>query len=138
MLTRQQADSLFDLVLKYSTADETEAMISSTSYALTRFANNSIHQNMAEEGVSLSVRAAIDRRTARASTNKLDEDSIRQVCEAALALARLQPPDSDMLPRPPPQTYRAMDRFSTETAGLTSQTRAETIGKVLERAEKDH
>ena len=52
MLTRQQADSLFDLVLKYSTADETEAMITSTSYALTRFANNSIHQNMAEEGVS--------------------------------------------------------------------------------------
>ncbi len=83
MLTRPQADRLFDTVLKYSTADETEAMISSTAYALTRFANNNIHQNMAEEGASLSVRAVADRRTARASTNKLDEDSIRQVCEAA-------------------------------------------------------
>ncbi len=138
MLTRSQADSLFDTVLKYSTADETEAMISSTSYALTRFANNTIHQNMAEEGVSLSVRAVVDRRTARATTNKLDEDSIRQVCEAALALARLQPLDPEMLHMPPPQTYRAVDRFSPETAGLTPQTRAETVRKVIERAEKDH
>lgn len=138
MLTRPQADSLFDTVLKYSTADETEAMISSTSYALTRFANNNIHQNMAEEGVTLSVRAVIDRRTARASTNKLDEDSIRQVCEAALALARLQPPDPEMLPVLPPQTYRALDRFATETAELGPWTRAETVRKVIERAEKDH
>jgi len=138
MLSCQQAESLFDLVLKYSTADETEAMITSTSYALTRFANNSIHQNMAEEGVSLSVRAVADRRTARASTNKLDEHSIRQVCEAALVLARLQPPDPEMLPTPPPQTYRAIDRWVPETAELTPQTRAQTVVKVTERAEKDH
>jgi predicted Zn-dependent protease len=138
MLTRQQADALFEKVLKYSTADETEAMLTSTSYALTRFANNSIHQNMAERGVNLSVRAVVDRRTARASTNKLDEDSIRQVCEAAMALARLQPPDPEMLPTLPPQMYRAMDRFSAETAELSPQTRAETVHQVIQRAEKDH
>jgi PmbA protein len=138
MLTRQQAESLFNLVLKYSTADATEAMITSTSYALTRFANNSIHQNMAEASVSLSVRAVADRRTARATTNKLDEHSIRQVCESALALARLQPPDPEMLPTPPPQTYRAIDRWVPETAELTPQARAETVVEVTERAEKDH
>src|SRR5215472_9379942 len=98
MLTRHQADVLFEKVLKYSTADETEAILTSSSYALTRFANNSIHQNMVEDENSLSVRAVVDHRTARASTNKLDEDSIRQVCEAALALARLQPPDPGMPP----------------------------------------
>ncbi len=138
MLTRAHADELFDKVLKYSTADETEAMIGSISYALTRFANNTIHQNMAEEEVSLSVRAAVDHRTARASSNKLDEASIRQVCEAALALARLQPPDPELLPMPTPQMYRAVDRFYGETAELTPQVRAETVRKVIERAEKDH
>ncbi len=137
MLTRPQADALFDKVLKYSTADETETMISSVSYALTRFANNGIHQNMAEESVSLSVRAVADRRTARASTNRLDDDSIRQVCEAALALARLQPADPELLHMPPPQMYRAVDRFSTETAQLSPQTRAQTVKKVIARAEKD-
>jgi predicted Zn-dependent protease len=136
-LTRQRAEEVFDKVLKYSTADETEAMVSSTSYALTRFANNTIHQNVAEETASLSVRVVSEGRMARASTNKFDETSIRKLCEDALALARLQPPDPDLLPMPGPQTYRALDRFFTETAQLTPQTRAETVAKVVDRAEKD-
>jgi predicted Zn-dependent protease len=136
-LTRQRAEELFDKVLKYSTADETEATISSTSYALTRFANNTIHQNVAEEGASLSVRVVSEGRMARVSTNKFDESSIRQLCENALLLARLQPPDPALLPMPGPQTYRALDRFFTETAQLTPQTRAEMVAQVVARAEKD-
>src|SRR5690348_6267034 len=115
-LTRQRAKELFSKVLKYSTASETEAAIISSSYALTRFANNHIHQNVAEENLSLSVRALADQRTARATTNKLDEDSIRRVCEEALALARLQQPNPDLLSMPGPQMYRAVDRFHAETA----------------------
>jgi predicted Zn-dependent protease len=137
MLTRQRAEQIFSKVLKYSTADETEAIIGSTAYSLTRFANNTIHQNVAEAGLSVSVRAVVGQRTARASTNKLDEASIRQVCEAAMELARLQPPDPDLLPMPGAQTFRSVDRFYTETAELTPQARAETVRKVIERAEQD-
>jgi PmbA protein len=137
IFTRRRAKEIFDKVLKYSTADETEAQITSTSYSLTRFANNCIHQNVAEEAVSLSVRAVINQRTARASTNKLDEDSIRQVCEAALALARLEPPNPDLLPMPGPQMYRAVDRYHSETAELTPRARAETVRHAVERAEQD-
>ena len=137
-LTRQKANEIFDKVLKYSTADETEAMISSSDYALTRFANNIIHQNVAEETSTLSVRLAIEGRMARASTNKFDEVSIRQLCEDALVLTRLQPPDPAILRMPGPQTYRAVDRFFSETAELTPQTRAEMVAKVVERAEQDH
>src|ERR1039457_861598 len=124
-LSRQRAEELFDKVLKYSTAEETEATFSSTSYALTRFANNTIHQNVAEESSSLSVRLVSEGRMARASTNRFDEASIRQLCENALALARLQPPEPFLLPMPGPQTYRALGRFFNETALLTPQTRAE-------------
>lgn len=138
LLTRQRAKEVFSKVIKYSTADETEALISSTSYSLTRFANNTIHQNVAEEGGSLSVRAVADKRTARASTNQLDEASIRQVCEAAIGLARLQPPDPDLLPMPGPQTYRSVDRFDLATSALSPQARAETVRNVIARAEKDN
>jgi predicted Zn-dependent protease len=137
MPTRARAQEIFEKVLKYSTADETEAIISSTAYALTRFANNTIHQNVAEETVSLSVRAVADRRTARATTNRLDEGSIRQICESALALARLQAPDPDLLPMPRPATYRAVQRFDEATRDLSPQSRAETVRKVIARAEKD-
>jgi predicted Zn-dependent protease len=137
ILSHQHAEEIFAKVLKYSTADETEAIISSTAYALTRFANNTIHQNVAEEGGSLSVRVVLDRRMARASTNKFDEASIRQTCEAALVLARLRPPDPELLPMPGPQTFRAVHRFHEETAQLTPQARAETVRQVIARAEKD-
>src|ERR1017187_1377469 len=136
-LTRQRAEEVFDRVLKYSTADETEATVSSSSYALTRFANNTIHQNVAEENTWLSVRLVSEGRMARATTNKLDEASIRQLCENALVLARLQESDPALLPMPGPQTYRALDRFYHETAQLTPQARAEMVAQVVERAEKD-
>jgi predicted Zn-dependent protease len=137
-LSRQRAEELFKKVLKYSTADETEAMMGSTSYSLTRFANNTIHQNVSEDGAYLSVRAVAGQRTARASTNKFDEASIRQACEAALSLARLQPPDPDLLPMPGPQTFRSIERQYEETAALSPQARAETVKAAIARAEKDH
>ena len=136
-LTRERAEEIFKQVLKYSTADETEAMMSSTSYSLTRFANNTIHQNVQEEGSYLSVRAVAGQRTARASTNRFDETSIRQAAEAALELARTQPPDPDLLPMPAPQTYRAVNRSYGETAELTPKARAETVKIAIARAEKD-
>ena len=43
----------------------------------------------------LSVRAAIDGRTARASTNRLDRDAIRAVVEQAIAITRLTEPDAE-------------------------------------------
>ncbi len=137
-LSRQRAEQIFDKVLKYSTADETEAMVSSSTFALTRFANNIIHQNVAEEITTLSVRLVTDGRMARASTNKFDEASTRQLCEGALALARLQPPDPDLLRMPGPQTYRAVNRFFAETADLSPAARAKTVATAIERAEKDH
>ncbi|MGH9447194.1 MAG: TldD/PmbA family protein, partial [Terriglobia bacterium] len=138
VLTRQLADELFGKVLKYSRAEETEATISGIAYSLTRFANNTIHQNVAEEDVTVSVRAVSGHRTARASTNKFEDDSIRQVCESALTLAELQPPDPELLSVPEPQTYRGVDRFDRETAELSPSARAETVHKVIQRAEQDH
>ena len=136
-LTRQRAEEIFNQVLKYSTAEETEVMVSSSNFALTRFANNCIHQNVSEETTSLSVRVVTEGRMARASTNKVDEESIRQTCEGVLALARLQPPDPELLPMPGPQTYRAVNRYFQETAELSPASRAATIASVIKHAEKN-
>lgn len=138
ILTRQRAQELFQQVVRYSTADETEALITWTEYALTRFANNHIHQNVAEENTSLSVRAVAGQRTARASSNKLEPAAIRRLAEAALGLAKLQARDPDLLPMPGPQMYRAVNRFNPETAELKPEDRATTVAAVIRRAEADH
>jgi PmbA protein len=100
MLTQEQAGGIFDCIKKLSTADEVEVLFSGGHFALTRFANNTIHQNVAEENYVVSVRSVFSGRTARAFTNKFDEESLRQVVKSAESLAKVQHPDADLLPMP--------------------------------------
>src|SRR5215467_761770 len=98
MLNRDQAASIFDKLRKHSSANEIELLISNGRSALTRFANNTIHQNVAEEETHISVRVSFGGRTARATTNRHDEESLRRVVQSAEALTRVQNEDADFLP----------------------------------------
>src|ERR1700685_1303320 len=100
MLTRDQAADIFDRIRKASSADEVEVLFSGGRFALTRFANNTIHQNVEDDNHVVSVRTAFGGRTARATTNKFDNDSLRRVVESSEALAKVQHPDPDLLPMP--------------------------------------
>ena len=123
-------------VLRLSDADETEVEIDATTDALTRFANNTIHQNVAERICSLSVRAVVDGRTARAITNKTDEESLRRVVASAVSLARNEPKNADLLPMLRPQKYRKVTRFFAATANTTPEDRARAVARVCKMAER--
>src|SRR6266568_4210814 len=100
MLTHDQAADIFARIKKRSTADEVECLFYGGRSALTRFANNTIHQNMAEENYGVSVRTVFGGRTARATTNKFDDESLTHVVKASEDLAKVQEPDADLLPVP--------------------------------------
>ena len=145
MLTREQAASIFDRLRRLSAADEIELLISGGRSALTRFANNTIHQNMAEEEYHISARVSFGGRTARATTNKHDDDSLRRLVQSAEALARVQQPDPDLLPMPSPDevTSNAADsgavavrRYFDRTARLTPQDRARSVAVMVDVAKK--
>lgn len=131
------ARDIFRRVLAASRVEETELMLHATISELTRFANNAIHQNVAERQISLSVRAVHDGRTARASTNRLDDASIRAVVERAEALARSQQRDPDLLPMVGPQSYSPVARESGATAALTPDARAARVGEMVAIAQDD-
>src|SRR5579863_597512 len=122
-------------IFKLSEADETEVDVSAVTSALTRFANNTIHQNVAEQGLTISVRAVVDGRTARASTNKTDEDSLRRVTAAALELAQVQPRNPDLLPMLGPQKLQKVARFNAKTATATPADRARAVTRVCKMAD---
>src|SRR5246127_2644008 len=100
MLTNERAAEIFDRIRKLSSADDIEVHFSGGKFSLTRFANNTIHQNVAEENHVVSVRTAFGGRTARAYTNKFDQESLKQVVRASESLAKVQHPDPDLLPMP--------------------------------------
>jgi predicted Zn-dependent protease len=134
--TSADLDRIVDRVLKLSEADETEVEIDATTDALTRFANNTIHQNVAEQTLAISVRAVIDGRTARATTNKTDEESLRRVTAAAKSLARNEPRNPDLLPMQRAQKYQRVARFFAATAETTPPDRARAVKRVCQMAEK--
>jgi PmbA protein len=147
MLTREQAAEIFDRIKKFSSADETEVLFSGSNFALTRFANNTIHQNVADVNHLVSVRTAFGGRTARASTNKFDDDSLRRVVESSEALAKVQHPDPDLLPMPDSNEAAGSanrtvgptqppSRYFERTAAITPQLRAEGVKKIVKVAQK--
>lgn len=121
-------------IAKVAGADEAEVQIDETIDALTRFANNAIHQNVAEHGISVSIRTVVDGRTARATTNRLDEDSLHAAVQSSLQFAHSQPKIPGLLPMPKKQRYRAVNRFSRESAVLTPEARARAVKRACDLA----
>jgi PmbA protein len=133
LLPEQELHRIAERILKLSEADETEVAIDAATDALTRFANNTIHQNVAEQFQVISVRTVFEGRTARASTNKTDDESLCRVVEASSRLARAQPANPDLLAMPVPQKYESVDRFFEVTAAATPEERAAAVKRVVDR-----
>ena len=70
---------------------------------MTRFANNTIHQNVSELNEAASIRVAFDGKTARASTNRFDDESLKRAVQAAESMAKVQESDPDRLPMAKPE-----------------------------------
>jgi len=139
LLDERELRHIIDTVLrlaKCTGAEETEVHVDEVADALTRFANNAIHQNVAEHGLTVSIRTVVDGRTARATTNRIDEDSLRATIETSLSLAHSQPKDPRLLPMPGRQGYRAVNRFIKRSAALSAEQRARAVRRACDLAVK--
>jgi predicted Zn-dependent protease len=137
MLTKEQAADVFDRIRRLSSADEVEAIFTGSRFALTRFANNAIHQNVEEENSVVSIRTNFAGRTARATANQFDEESLQRAVAASENLARVQAPDPDLLPMPTAEEANAAGegaratRFFEETAAVAPADRAEVVKNIV-------
>jgi predicted Zn-dependent protease len=143
MLSRDQAADIFARIRKLATADEVECLFYGGHSALTRFANNTIHQNVAEENFGVSVRTAFGGRTARATTNAFDDESLRRVVQASESLSRVQQEDPDLLALPSTggdarasTSHAVPTRYFEQTARLTPAERSDGVGKIVGIAQK--
>lgn len=138
MLTRERASDIFDRIRRFSAADEVEVLFTGSRFALTRFANNTIHQNVEEENCLVSIRTNFGGRTARATANQFDNESLKRAVEASESLARVQDPDPDLLPMPDEReadgnadkSVRAT-RYFGQTAAITPGERADAVEQMV-------
>jgi PmbA protein len=143
MLTKEKAADVFDKIRRLSSADEVEAIFNSSRFALTRFANNTIHQNVEEENSIVSIRTNFAGRSARATANQFDDESLRRAVAASESLAKVQAPDPDLLPMPRVEEAAGAQsedvlpiRFFEQTAAITPSDRAEAVRGIVSVADR--
>ncbi|HET7769324.1 MAG TPA: TldD/PmbA family protein [Chloroflexota bacterium] len=123
--------------LSFASGDgrEAEVVLISDDAQLTRFANNEIHQNVAERNVEVFVRVAMGRRVGTASGNGVDDDSLRRLVEQATAVAKLQRENPDFAGFPGPYLVAAGPiGYSEDTSAATPEERADKVGVICKRA----
>lgn len=146
MLTKEQAADIFDRIRRCSSADEVEAIFTGSRFALTRFANNTIHQNVEEQNSVISIRTNFGGQTARATANQFDDESLRRAVDASEKLSRVQAADPDLLPMPTADEANSAGagaraahlptRFFDETAAITPAARAEVVKDIVSVADE--
>jgi PmbA protein len=132
-----ECDRVFDRVQAAARAlgvAEVEVLAGGGGEALTRFANNTIHQNVAGENRFVSVRVVLEGRTARATTNRWDDESLRRIVDDVVALTKALPPEDELLPMARPETITSVDRFDPATAETTPAERAGAVCDAIDAA----
>src|SRR5258705_11679045 len=102
-LSEEQAKALALRVLSFAKAEETRVNINSGWSGNTRFAGNEITTSGGSTNTSVTVTSTIGKRHASASTNILDDESLKRVVEQAERLAKLSPEDPETMPELGPQ-----------------------------------
>lgn len=140
MLGEQKIKQVADRVLSLSKADQTEVSVWGVESVLTRFANNYVHQNVAESNAQVSVRMVVGKKIGVASTNDLSDEGLSKVVESAAAVTRfqLENPDFKSLPNPEQAgTPRRGVGFVEATAQSTPEQRAEAARAICALSEEN-
>ncbi|MHB8071994.1 MAG: TldD/PmbA family protein [Candidatus Cryosericum sp.] len=138
-MSREQLLGLMQDALKTSDADQTEVVTVATNSALTWYAENTIHQNVAEHTAQIQVRAIVGKKVGSASTTTCTPDGLALVVRQAGQAARLMPDDPDFagLPRPQAQANEDIGGWVGATAAYEPGQRVMAIKKIIGRSEHE-
>jgi len=132
----KKALEILHQALSLSKADQTEAVLEETTRALTRFAENAIHQNLEQHDHTLTVRTVLGKRIGIAQTNALDDASLTRVVEQAGSIARESPEDKDFVSLAHPSSVNppSLPGYNERTAKFSPDDRARAVGIAVKEA----
>lgn len=134
MLGQEKLQQLAEMALSHTKADQTEVSLHAIDSSLTRFANNTIHQNVFESNATLRVRVIFGRRTGVAESNDLSPEGVKRAMDTARAIAQSQPESPNPAPIPQSPAAPRIDSFVRQTADCTPELRARVISDICKLA----
>ena len=136
MLGQEELKKLADRALEMSQADQTEIVVVAPHSALTRFANNYIHQNVEQQDLDIRVRSIIGKKIGVASSNDTSDDGLKNVVDRALNLARHQRDNTDFHSLPSPRPIEEADAYVERTARTGPEERAAVVAQICDAASR--
>lgn len=138
IIGKKQTKNIINLALNESKADQIEVIVFNYQQALTRFANNFIHQNVKESNTSVSIRVVFGKKIGCASTNALEPKKIRETVKWAEEIARHQPEHRDFVsfPEVKRKSYRSVTTFVKNTDRFSNTDRAYAVAEIVDIAQK--
>src|SRR5829696_4619119 len=136
LLTEKEARTICEKLLSYVKADDAAVGVTSENYGHLRFASNAFTTSGARENVSVGVTVWIDKKRGSASTNEIDDESLKATVALAEELARISPVDREYIPTLSKQTYKPVNGYAEATSNISATARAKTINDVITACEK--
>lgn len=136
MLGETEIRRIAETVLEASRADQTEVEVFAGDSALTRFANNYIHQNVEQSDVDVRVRSVIGKKIGIASTNDISEDALARVAARSYELAQHQRENEDFRSLPGPAPVTVAEAWVDATARCGPEERAAVVAEICEPSAK--
>jgi PmbA protein len=127
MKTQEDLYNLCQQALEYCKPYQADVLVTSTKAALTRFANNFIHQNVSEENTTLHLRIQDGKRIGTASTNRVDGAGLSDLANRARQNAQTGPEDPHFPGFLENAIYPTVTAVDTPTADLSPRSRAELV-----------
>ncbi|HEX8176236.1 MAG TPA: TldD/PmbA family protein [Pyrinomonadaceae bacterium] len=136
LLTEKEARAITEKLLGYTKADDASASVTSETYSHLRFAANSFLTSGRRENMNANVVVWINRKRGAASTNDLDDASLKAAVEEAERLANISPVDVEYVPTLKAQTYKPSLGYAEATANVPLVDRAKAVGDIITASEK--
>lgn len=137
MLGDKEAKRIIEQALGYAKeASQAEVMLNTEESALTRFANNYIHQNVAESNTRVSVRIVLGKKIGVAGSNDLSTEGLRKTVENAMTIARFQEENADFVSLPEPREANGPNSYIASTAAASPELRADAVAIVCNKAKE--
>jgi len=136
LFTENEARAICEKLLSYVKADDAAVGVGSENYGHLRFASNAFTTSGARENVNVGVTVWIDKKRGAASTNEIDDESLKATVALAEQLARISPVDREYMPTLGKQTYKPVNGYVEATSNISVTARAKTINDVITACEK--
>lgn len=134
MIGKDDALKVLEKVVSYAKNFEASAALRAEDLSLTRYYRNHIHQNLRRHNQTMTVRVVKGKRSGVASTNLLDDGSLRWAAQSAFENMETAGEDKDFPGLPRPEPLQDIQTYLPSTANLKPKDRAEACGVVISLA----